>query len=384
MGYASSPLEQGKLVCAELMNRYRPADLPPKGVFFYHQGVFLSGMQQLYLICGERKYFDYIKQYVDTVLFEDGEIVGYSDAVSMLSKPPLAQDTRIMLDHKQPVILLYNLYEETGDAKYLNAVKVISRSMLYWPVNRFGGYWHMITQPYQMWLDSAYMAGPLSVMYAKWSGDPVLRERAVNQILLMNRYMKDEKTGLYYHGWDDSKREPWADPRTGLSSQIWGRAVGWYAVAILDILEYLPSGHPEAEHLVKIELDLLRALLQVQDSATGMWYQILDKPEREDNWVETSCTCLFAYSLAKAIRMGYAAEEEFAGALKKAWQGLQGFLRPDENGNLVVENICIGTCIDEGDYAHYIGRSTVKNDLHGAGAFLLMCAELEKVKRLLD
>ena len=131
--------------------------------------------------------------------------------------------------------MLYDLYDETGDEKYLHAIHTISQSMYYWPVNRYGGYWHMMTQPDQMWMDGAYMAGPLSVLYSKRFGDPTLRNRAIHQILLMERFLRDEKTGLYFHGWDASGREAWADPNTGLSQEIWGRAVGWYAVAILEI-----------------------------------------------------------------------------------------------------------------------------------------------------
>lgn len=371
------PLEHGIAACEALMRRYKPDELPPVGTLFYHQGVALSGLQQIYFLTGEKKYFNYIKDYVDSVITENGQLYGFEHELTTNDTPWLTWNALTMLDHKQPSILLYNLYDETGDKKYVNAIKTIAESMHFWPVNRYGGYWHMMTQPYQMWMDGAYMAGPLSVMYAERFGDEVLRERAIKQILIMEEHLKDEKTGLYYHGWDDSKAEPWADPETGLSGQFWGRAVGWYAVAILDILDYIPEDHPSVERLKKIEKDLLKSLVKFQDSKTGMWFEVLDKINNEDNWVESSCTNLFIYSYAKAMRKGLIGNE-YKDVLLKAYEGIEDILYYDDNGDIVIDKVCIGTCIDSGTYEHYINRDQVKNDLHGIGAFLLMCAEMQR------
>lgn len=373
-------LEYGKLVCEAIMHKFAPEKLPPEGVLFYHQGVFLSGMQQIYMLSGERKYFDYIKAYIDSVIGKNGELYGFCHEITDDSTADLAKRALTMLDHKQPTILLYNLYDETGDEKYINAIKTAAESMHFWPVNQYGGYWHMMTQHNQMWMDGAYMAGPLSVMYAARFGDTVLRDRAIKQIFLMEEFMKDEKTGLYYHGWDASKQEKWADPNTGLSGQFWGRAVGWYAVAILDMLDYLPKNYPGVERLKKIESDLLASLAKFCDKETGMWFEILDKPEKEDNWVESSCTSLFVYSYAKAMRLGVVSKE-YEPVMQKAYDSLIDRLYYDDEGYIVVDNICIGTCIDEGTYEHYINRAKIKNDLHGTGAFALMCAEAERYNR---
>ncbi len=377
----TKPIEYGELACKALMHMYKPEDLPPKGVLFYHQGVFLSGMQNVYLLTEKKEYFDYIKTYVDSVIGEDGSLIGFDYELNTDSTPDLAKAALTMLDHKQPIILFYNLYDETGDEKYKKAIDTIAESMHFWPVNKCGGYWHMMTQHNQMWMDGAYMAGPLSVMYDARFGDKVLRERAINQIIIMNEHIRDDKTGLYFHGWDESKEAPWADKETGLSKEIWGRAVGWYAVAILDILEYIPKDHPKRKKLEEIETDLLESLLKFQDEKTGMWYEVVDKPERSDNWVESSCTNLFIYSFAKAIRTGVVSGERFENALKKAYDGIVSSLYYDEDGYLVIDDVCCGTCIDEGTYEHYINRPKIKNDLHGAGAFILMCAEVERYER---
>ena len=190
--------------------------------------------------------------------------------------------------------------------------------------------------------------------------------------------MKDEKSGLYFHGWDESKQEKWADKESGLSPEIWGRAVGWYTVAILDIINFIPENHPKAENLKQIERDLLKSLVKFQDKKTGLWFEVLDKPEREDNWVETSCSCLFIYSYARAINMGIISKDEYSNVLERAYEGIVETLTYDKDGYIILDNVCIGTCIEEGTYEYYVKRPVTKNDLHGSGAFVLMCEEVQR------
>ena len=168
------------------MKKYTPEKLPPEGVLFYHQGVFLSGMQNVYFLTGEKKYFNYIKEYVDNAIGKDGEIYGIDHEITKFNHDPnwgvgIKQRSLTMLDCKQPVILLYNLYDETGDKKYIKAIKKISESMYFWPVNNYGGYWHMMHECDQMWLDGVYMVGPMSVMYSERFKDPRLLDRAIKQ-----------------------------------------------------------------------------------------------------------------------------------------------------------------------------------------------------------
>lgn len=379
-------LDYAKEACDALVFKYSPERLPPERTLFYHQGVFLSGMERVYKLCQDKKYFNYIKEYIDCVIGENGEIYGIDHEITPWKpESEYPENLRLkaltMLDCKQPVILLYNLYDETGDEKYKNAIETISQSMYYWPVNNYGGYWHMMDQNNQMWLDGLYMAAPLSVMYSDRFGDERLRERAIRQAIVMSENMKDEETGLYYHGWDPSKSAVWADKDTGLSPQFWGRAVGWYAVAILDILDYIPKEHPEVSRLKEIEADLLKALAKYQDEKTGLWFNVLNKTEREDNWVESSCTNLFIYSYAKAIRTGVIGKE-YCHVLEKAYKGIIDNLSYDENGHIIIDKVCVGTCIDSGTYEHYASRWTVNNDLHGVGAFVLMCTEMEKYNNI--
>ena len=373
----NTPLYYGEKACEAIMHKYTASKLPPENVLFYHQGVFLSGMQRIYLLTGDKKYFSYVKDYVDSVIGEDGELMGIDHEWTPATAPALSKIALALLDNKQPSVLFYNLYDETGEVKYLNAIKTVAESMRYYPVNLHGGYWHKLIEPYQMWLDGAYMVGPLSVLYAERFGYLPLRERAVNQVLIMDEVMKDDASGLYFHGWDESKQAVWADKETGLSAHIWGRAVGWYAVAILDILEHLPKDHEKRAVLERIERELLKNLVRYQDEKTGLWFNVVDKPDEPRNWVESSCTNLFIYSYAKAIRTGVLAKDEGEKTLEKAYKGIIDSLYYDEDGYLVVDNVCMGTNIDSGTYEHYISRPRIKNDLHGAGAFVLMCAEMQ-------
>ena len=376
---SATPVDYAKLACDTYMSTYDAEKLPPENALFYHQGVLLSGFERLYELTGDEKYFEYIKDYADSVTGPDGELVGVDHDYRLDSADSISAKALTMLDTKQPAILFYNLYDKTGDEKYLNVINTISESMYYWPINKHGGYWHMMTEPNQMWLDSAYMAGVLSVMYSDMTEDYRLMNRAIKQVLLMNEYMKDDATGLYYHGWDASHAMGWADKKTGLSEHFWGRAMGWYAVAILDMLDYIPQDHPSVPKLKKIEADLLDSLLKYQDGATGMWYQVVDKPGEKGNWIESSCTNLFLYSYAKALRTGIISGEKYEDALKKGYDGMiKNSIRIDADGKLVIDKICIGTCIEEGTYEHYINRPQTNNDLHGGGAFILMCTEMAK------
>ena len=148
----------------------------------------------------------------------------------------------------------------------------------------------------------------------------------------------------------------------------------------MDILDEIPADHPVAVRLKQIEKDLLTILANFQDKETGMWYEVIDHVDAPDNWVKCSVTNLFIYSYAKAIRLGVISKEEFGDILEKAYKGSIYSTYMDEDGYFVIDKVCIGTCIDEGTYEHYINCAQVKNDLHG-GAFILMCAEMERYRQ---
>ena len=350
-------LDYAKMGSDTLIRKFPVDELPPKNRFHYHQGVFLSGMERTYLLSGDKKYYNYIKNWIDYYIDEKGKI-RFDDNVRQF-------------DDMQPAILLFNLFKETKDERYRKVLDDFAPIVEMWPTNARGGFWHKYDRPNQMWLDGLYMIGPYSVMYAHFFGKPYFYEKIYQQMDLMRRNITDPKTGLLYHAWDDSKEMDWADSKTGLSPEFWGRAMGWYAVAIMDILDYIPASHPRRHEFISAGIDIINALVRFQDEETGLWFQVVDKGSQTGNWREVSCSSLYTYAIAKAMKKGLL-HRSYAKYIHRAYEGIIKSLR-FEGENLIVTNVCIGTGV--GDYDFYIKRPTVENDLHGMGAFLLMCTE---------
>ncbi|MED5098716.1 MULTISPECIES: glycoside hydrolase family 88/105 protein [Niallia] len=352
-----TPIQWAEKACETIMTKFEAEQLPPER-FHYHQGVFLSGMEKCWKETKKDKYFTYIKKWVDSHVREDGSVT------------KLKTDE---LDDMQPGVLLFNLYEQTGDERYKKALYHIVPLLKTLKCNPSGGFWHKEHYPNQMWLDGLYMGGPIAVQFAKAFGETEYADMITHQALLLEKHTKDPDTGLLYHGWDETKAAEWADPITGAAPEFWGRAIGWVPAALLEILEYLPEDHKDKKALTSMLQDLLIALTKYQDSNSGLWYQVIDKGHLSDNWLENSCSSLFVHAIAKAVRLGYL-EDKYLPFAQKGYQGVIDTLKYDTNGNLIIGNICIGTGI--GDYQHYIARPTSENDLHGAGAFILMCVEM--------
>lgn len=354
-------LDYAKAACETIMRTYTEKALPPQNEFHYHQGVFLSGMERVYLLCGEKKYSEYIKNWIDLNVDSEGTLHNCNTET---------------LDDFQPAILIFRILEETKEKRYEKLLHMIMKYLENWKFNDEGGYWHKFYYPNQMWLDGLYMVGPLSTMYAEKFNKPELYDVMYKQMKLMEKHTRDPKTGLFYHGWDCSKEAVWSNKETGQAPEFWGRAMGWYTVAIADMLDYIPKDYMYRNEFIDILAKLLDALVKYQDEKTGMWYQVVDKGYLKENWIELSCSALFTYSISKAVRMRYIGGEyeKYADA---AYNGIIRFIR-HENNNVYLKNVCIGTSI--GDLDYYLNRPTVETDLHGMGAFILMCTEYHKMK----
>ncbi|MDF9842801.1 MULTISPECIES: glycoside hydrolase family 88 protein [unclassified Paenibacillus] len=361
----ATPIEWARKACDSLMDTYQAGELPPAHRWHYHQGVFLCGMELLWSASGDGRYLTYIQEYVDDLVDEHGNLY-------------FARDE---LDAVQAGLLLFTLHERTGLEKYKTAADKL-RNLLR-TVNRTaeGGYWHKDKYPYQMWLDGLYMAGVFSLKYADAYGEPELRQTVLHQERLMRKYMKDEATGLLYHAWDESRNMPWANPQTGCSPEFWSRSLGWYGLALSQFLMLLPEEEPGRAELAAALGEFVQALIRYQDKESGLWYQVVDKGDEPDNWLETSGSCLFVYTIAKTVKLGLALDEAGAvAAAHKGYEGLIEVLQEDEQGRLILPDICIGT--SAGDYENYVTRPKVSNDLHGVGALVMACVEMESLYQM--
>lgn len=344
-------LELSEGACQTLMATFTPEELPPAGHFHYHQGVFLDSMYRVWQKTKKQAYFDYIKGYYDSLIDEEGNF--YFD--------------RDQLDSLQVGILLFPLYEETKEERYLIAAKKLLH--IVYGINKTteGGFWHKDKYPYQMWLDGLYMAGPYLLMCGKFFQLPDLVPQVIAQEKLMRKHMYNPDSGLLYHAWDEKKVQPWADSATGCSPEIWGRSAGWYGTALIEILKQLPAQHPERNQLEEKLAAYAKNLLNYQDKETKCWYQIVDKPIQPDNWLESSGSALFIYTIAEAVQSGLL-DDSYG---KIAAEAIEGLIRQSvtlDEEQFTLNHICIGT--SAGEYDYYVQRPTSKNDLHGVGAFI--------------
>lgn len=366
MSCLKEPIDYARAAIDTMMRRYRGEDLPPNGHFHYHQGVFLSGVYQNYRICGDESYFGYIKSWVDAMMDEEGNILNCGS---------------VTLDDIQPGILLFPLYERTGEKRYQHALDYLVGLIDRYPKNKEGGFWHKDVFANEMWLDGLYMAGPFCAEYARRFRRPDLMDLAVSQALLMEEKTRDDRTGLWYHAYDCEKQADWAHPATGLSPEFWGRSMGWVPVAVLDEMDEMdrmaelvgadkiPEKHLACDALGALVNRLLTAVCKYQ-SEEGRWYQVVDKVGEEGNWPENSCTCLYVAAICRAVRRGIL-DSSYLEAAKKGYDGVIRSLKWEQD-DLLLGEVCIGTGV--GDYRHYCDRPVSVNDLHGMGAFLLMCA----------
>lgn len=351
-------LSYAKQACDTMMRLFSAEQLPPVGLFHYHQGVFLCGMYEVYTETHDEAYLEYIQKWVDSIVDDYGNITNF-DAGQM--------------DDLQPGNLLFPLWEKTGDQRYKAALDVVAWYLERFPRTEEGGFWHKSDLRNQMWLDGLYMGGPFLAQYGSKFNQPSLLDLDVLQATLMEKNTRDPKTGLWYHAYDHDRQLPWADPITGCSPEFWCRAMGWVPVALLNEMDFM---HEEGKQkLARITKDLLLSLIPWQDEQSGLWYQVVNRPGEAGNWLESSSTCLYTAGICKAVRLGVLDKTY----LDVARKGLFGILKRLEyaGNNLLLKDICVGTGV--GDYEFYCARNKNVNDLHGMGAFLIMCSEAHRV-----
>jgi len=340
------------------------------GRWAYEEGVLLDGMAAEWHTTADGADFHYIKAAVDKYVTADGTITGYRAEGHTLDD----------IEMGRAVLLVYRV---THQPKYYKAAKFLHDQLAVQPRTVSGGYWHKEIYPNQMWLDGAYMAEPFRAAYAATFQEPGDFDDIAKQLLLMDEHMRDPKTGLLRHGWDESKQMPWADKKTGLSPEAWGRAMGWYAMALVDTLDWFPKDHPERAELIAALNRTAAAVIHYQDPRTGLWWQVMDQAGRPGNYLEASASCMFVYALAKGVRMGYLTQSDAAPA-RRGWKGIQKkFVTVGTDGLMVLNGTVTvgglgGTPYRSGTFEYYIGEKTRANDAKGVGALMMAGSEMEQ------
>lgn len=342
----------------------------------YEQGLMLEAFYQMWRHTGDTTYFLYAKKNLDHYVAADGSIRTY-------------ELEEFNIDNVTPGKAAVRQFEQTGDVRYRKAADTIRTQLALHPRTKSGGFWHKQIYPYQMWLDGLYMGSPFYARYAAAFNDPKAFDDIVHQFRLIEQHLRDPKTGLYYHGWDESREQRWADPATGRSPNFWGRSVGWFSMAIVDVLDDLPAEHPGRQDLIRILRDLAPAVLAVRDPESNLWYQVLDRGGAPGNYWEASASAMFAYAFTKGANRGYLAKE-YVTYGQESFEGLlRHLVTVESDGTIRLREVVKvsglgGRPYRDGSYEYYISEPRRVNDFKGYGPFLLAAIEVEKAKGALD
>jgi unsaturated rhamnogalacturonyl hydrolase len=338
--------------------------------FGYGQGVGCLAMLKVWEKTGDHKYFDYVEKWADTLINEQGEIHLYKVET-------------YNLDYINPGKILFTLYEKTRKQKYKLAIERLMAQLKWHPRTHEGAYWHKLIYPHQIWLDGVYMAAPFVAQYGKFTGDSTYYEDAINHVLVAARHTFDRRTGLYYHAWDESKNQRWADKTTGQSPNFWGRSIGWWYMAVVDVLDFIPEGYPRRDSLVKIVRDLAPALARYQDK-DGLWWQVMDRQGADGNYQEASVNAMFLYAYGKAMNKGYISKK-YVSVTDEILNGMKGvgLLIEESNGNLTLTRCNAvaglgGNPYRDGSYDYYVNERIRENDAKATGPFIMGCIEVDR------
>lgn len=346
----------------------------------YTTGLELKAFLDVYEKYGGEDIFAYVEDWFDAIIDSAGNIQTYKISNHSTDHICAGRD-------------LFYLYDKTGKEKYRLAMELLRRQIDEQPRTSEGGFWHKEIYPWQMWLDGLYMAQPFYVEYTKRYESPEKQDSCyrdiVNNFLVVARHTFDPSTGLYRHAWDESKGMFWSDPATGQSQHAWGRALGWYCMAITEVFPLIPEGTEGREEVLDIFKGIYETLPSFADPETGMWYQVLDRPGQEGNYVEATASAMFVYAMLKGIRLGYLDASLKAEALDKYDKLLAAFVSEDETGVLSLNRCCAvaglgGKQMRSGDYDYYVNEKIISNDPKGIGPLIWAALEVENMdtKRL--
>ena len=337
----------------------------------YIDGCMLTALNAMTEITGDDRYTAFVEQVADSFVREDGTIDTF--------RP----EGRALDDYNEGRIL-FPVYRRTGNEKYRKAADYLHRCLMEQPRTEEGNFWHKKIYPNQVWLDGTYMALPFLATYEDTFGQGEILD-IMKQLRVVRNRMRDPKTGLYYHGYDASRKAFWADPETGLSRNFWLRAIGWYALALTDLTEIIPKGMEERDELAETLRDLMESISAFADPKTGMYWQVVDKAGQEGNYLETSGSAMVACAMLKGARLGVL-DDTFREKGRKTFEGIVDGHLKIRDGMIGLDNICLVAGLGpennrrrDGSYEYYISEPVVSDDAKGAAPFVLCYTEIRRL-----
>jgi unsaturated rhamnogalacturonyl hydrolase len=335
----------------------------------YSAGLFTLSLLKLDRQVPDPRYVQFSEAAIGSFIASDGTIHGYKTNEFQLDS----------INSGKTALALYQLNHEE---RYRKAAELLRRQLDSQPRTSEGGFWHKQRYPHQMWLDGIYMASPFYAEYGRLFHEPAAFDDVAKQIRLVAAHTYDPVTGLFYHGWDESKQQDWANKTTGVSSNFWGRAIGWYGMALVDVLDFFPANHPARPDIIALLQKLSAGVIKNQDPASGLWYQVVDQGGRQGNYLEATASSMFIYTLAKGVNQGYLSRD-CVPALLKGYQGLvEKLVKVDEQGRVSLTQCCSVAGLGygrDGSYEYYLKEPIINNDLKGVGPFILAGIELQQL-----
>ena len=337
----------------------------------YCQGLELQAFYKVWEKTKDKRYFDYMKSYTDTIIDSNGKIIVY-------------KKSDYNIDKVNPGKFLFLLYSTTKEEKLRIAIDSLYGQLQSHPRTSDGGFWHKKVYPHQMWLDGLYMGTPFLAEYAMRNNLPASTDDAIHQILTMAKHGYDAKTGLYYHGWDESRSQRWSNPKTGQSPNFWSRSIGWYMMSMVDALDFIPASHPQRDEVIKILQNLTDSLLNFNDPKTGMWYQVTDKTDEKGNYLESTGSSMFIYSMVKAGQKGYLPKSYLKKGKSLYKQFVKTFIKKNNDGTISVTNCCAVAGLGgdknyrDGSFEYYISEPVRDNDPKAVAPFMMVSVLLNK------
>jgi unsaturated rhamnogalacturonyl hydrolase len=339
----------------------------------YTAGLFTLSLLKLNENAPNPRYVKFAENAIGSFINTDGKIHGY-------------KVEEYQLDAINPGKTVLALYQLTKDERYKKAAELLRAQLDIQPRTSDGGFWHKQRYTNQMWLDGIFMASPFYAEYTKLFHGPVSSlDDVAKQIRLMDEHSYDATTGLFYHGWDDKKTQDWANKTTGCSSNFWGRAIGWYGMALVDTLDFFPTNHPARADIITTLQKLCAGVVKHQDPSSGLWWQVVDQGNRKGNYLEATASAMFVYTLAKGVNKNYLSRD-FVPETLKGYQGIvEKLIKVDANGRVNLRQCCqvagLGSYghARDGSFNYYVSEPIVENDLKGVGPFILAGIELQKL-----